>query len=167
MSDAAGHPGALAPDAPFRPRRGRAMPLVMAVVALVVCAGVAVGMGASGQWGPGDQVSLVALGVALAAFLWRYASIRAVPDADGLTVRNLVVTRRVTWAEVADVRFDPGAPWVTIDLTDDDELAVMAIQRADGETARTEARRLGSLVARHRSGGLQRPSATSGPDADQ
>ncbi len=75
------------------------------------------------------------------------------PDAEGLTVRNLVVTRRVPWGEVADVRFDDGAPWVTIDLTDDDELAVMAIQRADGETARAEARRLGSLVARHRAGG--------------
>jgi len=150
VSDAAGHPGALAPDAPFRPRRGRAMPLVMAVVALVVCAGVAVGMGASGQWGPGDQVSLVALGVALAAFLWRYASIRAVPDADGLTVRNLIVTRRVAWDEVVEVHFAEGAPWVTLELADDDELAVMAVQRADGPFARDEALRLARLVDHHR-----------------
>jgi len=156
-----------APDPPFRPRRGRVMPLVMAAVALTVCVVSALLLGQSRDWGPVDQVALVGFGAAIAGFLGRYATIRAVPDADGLTVRNLVVTRRVAWAEVADVRFDPGAPWVTIDLTDDDELAVMAIQRADGETARTEARRLGSLVARHRAGGLQRPAAPSGPDADQ
>ncbi|WP_377642885.1 PH domain-containing protein [Oryzobacter terrae] len=142
-----------APDAPFRPRRGRVMPLVMAVVALTVCVVSAVLLGRGREWGPADQVALVGFGAAIAAFLLRYATIRAVPDADGLTVRNLVVTRRVSWAEVADVRFDDGAPWVTLDLVDDDELAVMAIQRADGESGRAEARRLGSLVARQRAGG--------------
>ncbi len=142
-----------APDAPFRPRRGRVMPLLMAGAVLVVCAVAAVLLGQGREWGPADQVALVGLGVAVAAFLLRYATIRAVPDVEGLTVRNLVATRRVPWGEVADVRFDDGAPWVTLDLTDDDELAVMAIQRADGETARGEARRLGSLVARHRAAG--------------
>ncbi|HSO65203.1 MAG TPA: PH domain-containing protein [Ornithinibacter sp.] len=153
MSDAGGHPGAVAPDAPFRPRRGRVMPLVMGGVALAVCAGVALGMGASGSWTAGDQLTLVAFGAALAAFLWRYASIRAVPDPDGLTVRNLVVTRRVTWDEVVEVNFPEGAPWVSLELADDDELAVMAVQRADGELARHEARRLAGLVARHRARG--------------
>lgn len=150
MSAAGGRPDARASDAPFRPRRGRVMPLVMATVALLVCAGVAVGMGASGSWTVGDQLTLVAFGAALAAFLWRYASIRAVPDAEGLTVRNLVVTRRVAWDEVVAVNFAEGAPWVSLELTDDDELAVMAVQRADGDLARAEAQRLAALVARHR-----------------
>ncbi|HET6969247.1 MAG TPA: PH domain-containing protein [Ornithinibacter sp.] len=150
MSATGGHRGATASDAPFRPRRGRVMPLVMATVALLVCAGVALGMGASGGWTAGDQVTLMAFGAALAAFLWRYASIRAVPDADGLTVRNLVVTRRVTWDEVVEVTFAEGAPWVSLELADDDELAVMAVQRADGDLARAEAQRLADLVARHR-----------------
>ena len=149
MSAAGGRPDATASDAPFRPRRGRVMPLVMATVALLVCAGVALGMGASGGWTAGDQVTLMAFGVALAAFLWRYASIRAVPDAEGLTVRNLVVTRRVAWDEVVAVSFAEGAPWVSLELADDDELAVMAVQRADGDLAREEARRLAGLVARH------------------
>ena len=76
---------------------------------MVVCAVVAIGMGPRRGWGVGDQLALVALGLALAAFLGRYASIRAVPDADGLTVRNLMLTRRVTWDEVLEVRF-PTAP---------------------------------------------------------
>ena len=93
-----------------------------------------------------EQRRLVALGLAIAVFLGRYASIRAVPDAVGLTVRNLMLTRRVTWDEVLEVRFPDGAPWVTLELADTDELAVMAIQRADGATAMAEAQRLAGLV---------------------
>ena len=46
------------------------------------------------------------------------------------------MTRRVTWDEVVEVRFPDGAPWVTLELDDGDELAVMAVQRADGDRAR-------------------------------
>ena len=148
MSDAGRSP-AVAPFAPFRPRRGKAVPLAMAAAALIVCAVVAVGMGSAGGWRLGDQLALVGFGVALAAFLLRYASIRAVPDGDGLTVRNLVVTRRVEWNEIVEVRFPEGAPWASMELDDTDELAVMAIQRADGDRARSEARRLAGLVARY------------------
>lgn len=137
----------LGDDAPFRPRRGRAMAFGMATAAVLVCVGAAVLLGAAREWGPADQVALVVFGAGIAAFLLRYATIRAVPDAAGLTVRNLVVTRRVAWDEVVGVRFLEGAPWVTLDLADDDELAVMAIQRADGPVAQDEARRLAGLVA--------------------
>jgi hypothetical protein len=47
------------------------------------------------------------------------------------------------------VRFPDGAPWVTLELDDADELAVMAIQRADGQVARDEAMRLARIVDRH------------------
>ena len=147
MSDPSAAPAA--PDAPFRPRRGRAIPLVMAAVAVAVCTVVAVGMGSGGAWQPPDQLALVGLGLAMAAFLGRYASIRALPDEVGLTVRNLMLTRTVTWDEVIEVRFPDGAPWVTLELDDGDELAVMAIQRADGQRARDEALRLARLVDRH------------------
>ncbi len=149
MSDS-GRPPAVARFAPFRPRRGRAVPLVMAAVALVVCAAVAVGMGRAGGWRLADQLALVGLGAAIAAFLLRYASIRAVPDDDGLTVRNLLVTRRVGWGEIVEVRFPDGAPWASVELDDTEELAVMAIQRVDGEVARSEAHRLAGLVSQHR-----------------
>jgi hypothetical protein len=125
----------------------------MATATLVVCAASALLLGRARQWGPADQLALVALGAAIAAFLLRYATIRAVPDARGLTVRNLVVTRRVAWADVVEVRFPDGAPWVSLELTDDDELAVMAIQRADGAAGRAEAHRLAALVAARRGSG--------------
>ena len=141
-------PSPIDPEAPFRPRRGRVLPLVMAGVAVVVCTVVAIGMGAGGVWQVGDQLALVGLGLALAAFLGRYASIKAVPDDEGLTVRNLMLTRTVTWDEIIEVRFPDGAPWVTVELDDADELAVMAIQRADGQVARDEALRLARMVDR-------------------
>jgi hypothetical protein len=133
----------------FRPRRGRILPLVLGGIAVVVCTIVAIGMGASGLWQVGDQLALVGLGLGLAAFLGRYASIKAVPDGAGLTVRNLMLTRTVTWDEVIEVRFPDGAPWVSLELDDGDELAVMAIQRADGQVARDEARRLARIVDRY------------------
>jgi hypothetical protein len=138
-----------APEAPFRPRRGRILPLVMAGIAVAVCTVVAIGMGAAGEWQVGDQLALVGLGLGLAAFLGRYASIKAVPDGQGLTVRNLMLTRTVSWDEILEVRFPDGAPWVTLELDDTDELAVMAIQRADGRLGRDEALRLARIVDRH------------------
>ncbi len=140
---------ASAAEPAFRPRRGRVLPLVLAGVAVGVCTVVAIGMGAGGGWRVGDQLALVGLGLALAAFLGRYASIKAVPDAAGITVRNLLLTRRVAWDEILEVRFPDGAPWVTLELDDTDELAVMAIQRADGQLGRDEAMRLARMVDRH------------------
>jgi hypothetical protein len=125
------------------------LPLVMAAVAVVVCTIVAIGMGAGGVWQVGDQLALVGLGLGIAAFLGRYASIKAVPNDAGLVVRNLMLTRTVAWDEIIEVRFPDGAPWVTVELDDGDELAVMAIQRADGQVARDEALRLARLVDRH------------------
>ena len=68
------------------------------------------------------------------------------PDGAGLTVRNLLLTRRVEWAEIVSVRFGQGRPWVSLDLADGTTLAVMAIQAADGARAAREARRLATLV---------------------
>jgi hypothetical protein len=138
-------------DAPFRPRRGRVVPLVMATLAVVVTGVVAVGMGAVGVWGAADQLLLLGLGLGIAGFLWRYASIRAVPGPDGLRVRNLLLTRTVAWDDVLAVRFPDGDPWVSLELADDDVLAVMAVQRVDGERGREEAVRLATLLSRRRS----------------
>ena len=151
MTDPAPAPPPTPADAqpPFRPRRGRILPLVLGSVAVVVCTIVAIGMGAAGEWQVGDQLALVGLGLGLAAFLGRYASIKAVPDGSGLMVRNLMLTRTVAWDEVIEVRFPDGAPWVTLELDDGDELAVMAIQRADGQLGRDEATRLARIVDRH------------------
>lgn len=129
---------------PFRPRLARVVSLALAVVvaaATVVLVVVMPGLTAL------DVTSFALLAVAIVWFCWRQASVAAVPDEDGLTVRNLMVTTRLTWPQVVAVRLGD-RPWVQLDLADGDTLAVMGIQRADGERALREARRLSTLVAR-------------------
>ncbi|EWT02916.1 hypothetical protein N865_00825 [Intrasporangium oryzae NRRL B-24470] len=138
------------PDAfaPFRPRRGRVVALGVVVASLVVFGGIAVIIPTQvdGRWGLGDRLMFFGLGVVIALLAWRYATIMAVPSRAGLVVRNLVLTRVLEWPEVVGVQFGGGAPWVTLDLADGDTVAVMAIQKADGETADHEASRLAALV---------------------
>ncbi len=136
---------------PFRPRAARLVCLPLAALSLAMMVGLAVGLPAltGARLGLGDRVGFVALGVAIAWFLLREAGVRADPDGEALVVRNLVRTRRLAWAEIVSVRFGPDRPWVLLDLADGDTLAVMAVQRADGDRARAEARRLATLVAAH------------------
>jgi hypothetical protein len=133
----------------FRSRRGRVVATVLGVVALAVFCGLAVLLPApaeNGNWHVGDRILVAGIGVAVAAMCWRYATIRAVPSREGLEVRNLFTTRRLTWPEVLKVQYSEGAPWVTLDLDDTDTVAVMAIQRADGAFSDAEASRLAALV---------------------
>jgi hypothetical protein len=122
--------------------------LVVAWLSLVVFGVIAVVMPAQvdGRWGLADRLMFFALGVALALIAWRYASIVAVPSRAGIVVRNLVLTRTLTWPEVVGIQFGGGEPWVTLDLDDGDSVAVMAIQKADGPVAGREASRLAALI---------------------
>jgi hypothetical protein len=154
------------PYAVFRPRRGRRVALAMAVLSLLVFTGSALSLPRVdplvGGWGPFDRLLLVSVGVAVAGLLWRFASIRAVPSAGGLVIRNLITTRTLEWAQIIRVQFGGGAPWVSVDLDDTDTVAVMAIQKADGAFGRGEAARLSALVQVH-SGP---PPANPGPRAE-
>lgn len=141
------------PYAVFRPHRGRKVALAMSALSLVIFTGVALSMPwvdpQYGGWGVLDRLLLVICGLAFAAALWRFASIRAIPSTDGLVIRNLVTTRTVEWSQIIRVQFGGGAPWVSVDLDDTDTVAVMAIQKADGVFGRAEASRLSALVQVH------------------
>jgi hypothetical protein len=132
--------------APFRPRLARIVTLVMAVVVVIGTVAVIVSIP---QLGPGDQIGFAVLGALVVWFCWRQGSVAAVPSQDGLVVRNLMITTRLEWAEIVSVRFGSGRPWVQLDLADGDTLAVMGVQRADGDRASAEAQRLATLVALH------------------
>ena len=101
--------------------------------------------------GPGadtaNRAAIIVFGLLGAVVIWRFGAVRAVPDPTGLTVVNYFTSRHLTWAEIVNVRFGPSDPWVYLDLADGDVLAVMGIQRADGEHGMAEARRLVALVA--------------------
>ncbi|PRZ04447.1 PH (Pleckstrin Homology) domain-containing protein [Isoptericola sp. CG 20/1183] len=96
--------------------------------------------------GPATRVTFVAFALFAVWLLWRLGGVHARPDADGLTVRNVISRRRVAWPEIVAVRLTVNDPWVTLDLADGGTLAVMGIQRADGERGMAEARRLQALA---------------------
>lgn len=128
------------------------MATVMAVLSLVLFAALAVLVAGvdEGGWVIADRVMMAVIGVCLALILWRWAAIRATPDSSGVTVQNLIGHRHIRWDEIADVTFDEGDPWASLHLKDTETVAVMAIQRADGDSARAEAQRLADLVGQSR-----------------
>lgn len=139
------------PYAVFRPRRGPLVARLCAAAVVIVLSGVAwfAPWGGEVGWTVVDRVLLVLFSLLVGAGLWRFSVIRAVPTRDGLTIVNLVRTRTVEWAEILRVSFSGGSPWVLLELSDTDEVAVMGIQRADGAFARAEAARLAALVEHH------------------
>ncbi len=136
------------PYADFVPRRGRRVALGFGLASLLLFAVLALVLPSTGVrgWGVVDSLLLFGFGALVAAAMWRFAGLRATPSPTGLVVRNVLLTRRVTWAEVSRVRFAGGDPWVVLDLTDGDQLAVMAVQKSDGPQARAQAQRLAALV---------------------
>jgi hypothetical protein len=126
---------------------------VMSALSVVIFTGGALSMPSLdpslGGWGISDRLMLTCCGLVVAASLWRFASIRAVPSTRGLVIRNLITTRTLEWAQIIRVQFGGGAPWVSIDLDDTDTVAIMAIQKADGAFGQAEAARLSALVQVH------------------
>ena len=130
--------------APFRPVRGRRTALGFALAQAVVLVVLAVVLPGAGWF---DRIGFVAVAAAIGSVLLRFGLLRADPSPGGLAVRNLVRREDLRWEQIVSVRFGDGDPWVMLDLSDGDVVAVMAIQRADGARALAEARRLSTLVA--------------------
>jgi len=116
------------------------------LLALVGAAVVLPSEGASG-WGVGSRVALVVLALAGAYFLHRLADVRLVADDAGISVVNIVHSRRLEWAEVVGVRLLRDDPWMMLDLSDGQPLAAMGVQKADGAFALEQAGRFARMVA--------------------
>ena len=89
-------------------------------------------------------IFFVLLGLALLNALARS---RVVAREDGLTVVNGYKRRDLEWAQVIGVNLRRGAPWASLDLSDGETVAVMAIQGSDGPRAARAVRELRALIA--------------------
>lgn len=114
----------------FRPLLTRVVLLTVGVLLLATLSTLAVVMPAEGAspWTTGDRVSIAVVGVFALGVLALLSRPKAVADHGGLTVVNVVVRRRLAWAEILGVRLRPGDAWVHLDLADGTTLAVMGIQ---------------------------------------
>jgi hypothetical protein len=98
----------------------------------------------------GDQAAMVILGLLGAAAILLFTRPRVVADARHLEVRNVIGSHDVPWGVVRRIVFEKGSPWVSLELEDDDTLAVMAVQAADKEHAVAAVRALRTLLAASR-----------------
>jgi hypothetical protein len=135
-----------------RPRKARWVAITAAVVVVAVFTVVAVLLrrtptGVYFQFS--DQVAMMLLGLLLAGAALLFARPRVRAGARGVEVRNLLETRTIPWELVLRVSFPDGAPWARLELPDDEYIAVMAIQSADGRHAVRDIRALRAVHAEH------------------
>ena len=139
----------------LRPRRllvvcraaGVTLLVVFGVVAYLLPRGSAGGQ----QFGLGDQIAFFLIGALLSWAVLQFTRVRVIADERGLRVRNYAGEKHVPWQVVAGVRLDDGSPWASLDLHDDDTIALLAVQANDGDRAVAAVLALRQLLAASRS----------------
>jgi Bacterial PH domain len=135
----------------YRPKRIRwvAGSAAVAVVALFTAASFGLrgsaGFENSGRFERGDQAAMIGLGVLIALGILALTRPRVSADAEGIKIRNVVGGYELPWSVVRAVRFDRKSPWATLDLYDDDQVSLHALQAADKEYAVEGVRTLRAL----------------------
>jgi Bacterial PH domain len=135
-----------------RPRKARRIAIAAAVLLVAVFAVVAALLRRTPTgvyFRLSDQVAMMLLGLLLAGAALLFARPRVRASAEGVEVRNLLGTRTLPWELVLRVSFPDGAPWARLELPDDEYIAVMAIQAADGRWAVRDIRALRAVHAEH------------------
>ncbi|HZA19141.1 MAG TPA: PH domain-containing protein [Pseudonocardiaceae bacterium] len=135
-----------------RPRKARRVAVAAAVLLVGVFTVIAVLLRQTSTgvyFRLSDQVAMVVLGLLLAGAALLFARPRVRAGADGVEVRNLLGSRTLPWELVLQVSFPDGAPWARLELPDDEYIAVMAIQAADGRHAVQAIRALRAVHTEH------------------
>lgn len=111
----------------------------VAALVMVVFVAVAVALGSAttgdARFRLPDQIAMVGLGGLIAAAVLGFTRSRVRADLDGVRIRNVLGEKRIPWQVVRAVRMDDGAPWASLDLHDDETVALLAVQSNDGERA--------------------------------
>ena len=135
------------------PRKLRRMTRFAAAALVLVMAGVSIGIGTGpdADFVPvSDQLGLFGLGLVMAAAALLVGRPRVEADERSLRVRNILGSYDVDWDLVVGIRFADGAPWATLDLPHDEEIALMAVAASDGRAATQALRDLRALHEAHR-----------------
>ena len=121
------------------PRRLRLACAATAVVIVVVMVVVGLLLKSSStgvvSFHTSDQVAMIVLGLLLGAGVLALGRPRLDADGDGVRVRNIVGSYSLPWSMVRGVTFARSAQWATLELSNGDEIAVLALQAGDGERA--------------------------------
>ncbi len=140
-----------------RPIRTTRVAWILAVVVVVVFTAVATtlrGVTGSGRsyFQPGDQAAMIVLGLLTAAGVLMFTRPRMEADLRGIRIRNVIGGYDLPWEVVRSIEFRRGSPWASLELRDDDVVAVMAVQAADKGYAVAAVRSLRALLAAAQAG---------------
>ena len=139
-----------------RPVRLTRVCWAVAALVMVVFVAVAVALGSETAGDAAfrlpDQIAMGLLGALIAGAVLGFTRPRVHADLDGVRIRNVLGEKLVPWQVVRAVRLDDGAPWASLDLQDDDTLALFAIQSNDGDRAVDAVLGLRALLAASRGG---------------
>ena len=141
------------PPVSATPRTLRQLCAFAAVIVLAATAVVVITLPSSStgvvRFAVVDQVALGGLGVILAAAVLTLGRPRMDADTSGVRIQNVIGVRTVPWSVVRAVRFERKSRWATLQLTNDDVLALFAVQAIDGERAVRATDGLRALLAAH------------------
>lgn len=136
----------------------------VAALVMVVFTGVAVALGrapeGAAQFQLADQLGMVFLGAMVATAVLGFTRARVRADAHGVRIRNVLGEKLIPWQVIRAVRMDDGASWASLELQDDETLALLGIQSNDGGRSVEAVLGLRALLAASR-----RPSPPQGPSA--
>src|SRR5689334_14205323 len=99
----------------------------------------------SGSFQRGDQAAMIGLGVLLGLGILAFCRPRVTADAGGVHVRNVVGGYDLPWDVVRAVRFDRNSAWAHLELLDDEQVSIHALQAVDKDYAVDGVRTLRAL----------------------
>ncbi len=145
-----------------RPRKATRVAWVLAVLVVVIFVVVAVLLHGSTDGGKGvfrtsDQIAMIVLGLLAGAGILMFTRPRVEADERHIKIRNVIGGYDLPWEVVRAVTFTRGAPWASLELHDDDVVAVMAIQAADKLYAVESVKALRALLATHQASTVPAP----------
>lgn len=85
--------------------------------------------------GLADQLSFFAIGLLLAVGVLALSRPRVRASDEGIWVRNVLGERHLPWGVVVLVHLPDGAPWALLELHDDQQVPLLAVQANDRELA--------------------------------
>jgi hypothetical protein len=135
----------------YRPKRIRWVAGIAAVAVVTLFTAVSFGLRGSagfdnsGQFQRGDQAAMIGLGVLIGLGFLAFTRPRVSADADGIKIRNVVGGYDLPWSVVRAVRFDRKSAWAILDLYDDEQVSLHALQAVDKEYAVDGVRTLRAL----------------------
>jgi hypothetical protein len=135
----------------YRPKKIRWVAGIAAAGVVVLFTAISFGLHGSkgfdnsGQFERGDQTAMIGLGVLIALGILAFCRPRVSADSQGVRVRNVVGGYDLPWNVVRAVRFDRNSPWAQLELFDDEQVSIRALQAVDKDYAVDGVRALRAL----------------------